>query len=193
MTSQTEGRTESGLFSFRVATPADAELLPRVTRVCYVPWYSHLWEPGEMDAYLAFLYSPERVASELADPNVVYEFAYRTDRPERGPVAFLKLELRNDRAGIANAAYLERVYVATDAGPGCGTALMHRAFDRARAAGRERIWLRAMDTSDKPVSRYTALGFREIARERYSGQFRMLDHLAGMVVLARALDPQQRR
>jgi GNAT superfamily N-acetyltransferase len=189
MTSPTEGRTQSGLFSFRVATPADAELLPLVTRECYLPWYSHLWEPGEMDAYLAFLYAPARVASELADPNVVYEFAYRTDAPERGPVAFLKLELRNDRAGIANAAYLERVYVAADAGRGCGTALMLRAFDRAREAGRERIWLRAMDSSDKPVSRYAALGFREFARERYSGQFRMREHLAGMVVLVRELEP----
>lgn len=184
MTSAQKGRTESGLFSFRVATSDDAELLPRVTRECYLPWYSHLWEPGEMDAYLAFLYSPTRVAAELADPNVVYEFAYRADRPARGPVAFLKLELAKDRELIPNAAYLERVYVAADAGRGCGTALMQRAFDRARVAGRDRIWLRAMDTADKPLASYTALGFREIARERYEGQFRMKPALAGMVVLA---------
>lgn len=184
MTNVTKGRTESGLFSFRVATPDDAGLLPRVTRECYVPWYAHLWEGGDMDAYLAFLYSPERVASELADPNVVYEFACRTDRPSRGPVGFLKLELSHDREGIANAAYLERVYVAEDAGRGCGTALMRRAFERARAAGRDRIWLRAMDTADKPLASYASLGFREVARERYSGQFRMREHLAGMVVLA---------
>jgi GNAT superfamily N-acetyltransferase len=180
MTSPKEGRTESGLFSFRVATPDDAELLPRVTRECYLPWYSHLWQPGEMDRYLGDLYSPERVARELADPNVVYEFAYRDGRP----VAFLKLERRHDRDGIADAAYLERVYVSTAAGRGCGTALMLRAFERARADGRARIWLRAMDTSDGPIARYTALGFREVARERYSGTYRMWPELAGMVVLA---------
>lgn len=162
MTSPNEGRTPSGLFSFRVATPADAGLLPRVARECYLPWYDHLWFPGERDAYLARIYAPATVERELADPNVVFEFAYRGGRP----VAFLKLELRRDRPDVPNAAYLERVYVSDSvAGEGVGTLLMERALERARAAGRERLWLRAMDSATRPLERYLALGFRDIGGE----------------------------
>ncbi len=182
MTLPNEGRTESGLFSFRLATPADADLLPRVARECYLPWYDHLWYPGERDAYLARTYAPERIARELADPNVVYEFALRDGRP----LGFLKLERRGDRDGLLNAAYLERVYVSDLAGRGLGTLLMERAFARARADGRSSIWLRAMDSAARPLERYVALGFREIGREVLEMPG-MREEYRGMVVLARDL------
>jgi GNAT superfamily N-acetyltransferase len=114
-----------------------------------------------MEAYLAALYEPVRLASELADPNLCYEIAYRNDVP----VGFSKLHLRCDRAGTANAAYLERVYVAPSvAGSGVGRRLIERAFAAARERGREWVWLQSMADARKPLERYLDLGFAECER-----------------------------
>ena len=150
-----------GALSFRHCTPADAARVRRVAFACYTPYYSHLWEAGGMDAYLASLYEPIRLASELADPNLCFEIAYR----EEVPVGFSKLHYRCDRAGIANAAYLERVYVAPAvAGGGVGRQLIERMIAAARARGRAWIWLQSMADATKPLERYLDLGFSECER-----------------------------
>jgi GNAT superfamily N-acetyltransferase len=182
MTTSSEGRTESGLLVFRLATPADADLLPQVAGACYLPWYDYLWHPGERDAYLARTYDPATVRNELADPNVVVEFACRDGRP----VGFSKLERRRDRSGLTNAAHLERVYVGADAGRGVGTRLIERALARAQADGRESVWLRAMDSAVRPLERYLALGFRGIGVERLEMPGMRAEY-RGMRVLARTL------
>jgi GNAT superfamily N-acetyltransferase len=191
VTSSNEGRTPSGLFSFRRATPADAALLPIVTRRCYGHWYDHLWAPGERDAYLARIYAPDVVARELADPSVVYELAWHAGPRDAagGPedaVGFTKLVCRQDLAERPDGAYLERIYVHPSAGRGLGTLLTERALERARAAGRAYVWLRAMDTAVKPMERYAALGFRDVGGERLAMPG-MLEAYRGMRVMVREL------
>ncbi len=150
-----------GAVHFRVCAPADGSVVRRVAIACYAPYYADLWEEGGMDAYLASLYEPVRLASELADPNIRFELAYRGS----DPVGFSKLHVRCDRAGIRNAAYLERVYVAVSvAGLGVGRQLIDRCLETARSAGREWVWLQTMADARKPLARYLDAGFEECER-----------------------------
>ena len=169
--------------TFRRCTPTDAALLRRVAFECYTPYYADLWEEGGMEAYLTALYEPVRLASELADPNLSFELAYR----EGAPVGFSKLHLRCDRAETANAAYLERVYVAVSvAGQGVGRQLIERVLDTARARNRQWVWLQTMADARKPLARYLDAGFVECGRARLDAPKVRPDHRS-MLVLRKSL------
>ena len=169
--------------TFRACVPADGPLVRRVAVECYAPYYADLWEEGGMEAYLASLYEPVRLASELADPNVRFEIAYRGEQP----VGFTKLHLRCDRAGIQNAAYLERVYVAVAvAGLGVGRRLIDRSLSVARERGREWVWLQTMADAHKPLARYLDAGFEEYERAELDSP-RVRTGRRGMLVLRKPL------
>ncbi len=168
---------------FRHCVPANANLLRQVAINCYAPYYQDLWEPGGMDVYLNTLYEPVALASELADPNLRFEIAFRRQEP----VGFSKIHFRCDRAGTTNAAYLERVYVAPSVtGAGVGSRLIERMIAGARERGRDWIWLQAMSAAAKPLERYRALGFIECERTRLDLP-RVRPGRAGMVVLRKDL------
>ncbi len=169
--------------TYRHCSPADGALLRRVAFECYTPYYADLWEEGGMQAYLAALYEPVRLASELADPNLSFELAYR----DGSPVGFSKLHLRCDRAETPNAAHLERVYVSLAvAGSGVGRRLIERALAAARDRGRQWVWLQTMADAEKPLARYLDAGFVECGRARLDAPKVRADR-RGMVVLRKAL------
>jgi diamine N-acetyltransferase len=172
-----------GTFTFRLCGPADGSLVRRVAYECYAPYYADLWEEGGMEAYLAALYEPVHLASELADPNLRYELAYR----DAVPVGFSKLHFRCDRAETTNAAYLERVYVALSvAGLGVGRLLIERALGAARERGRAWVWLQTMADAKKPLARYLDTGFAECERTRLESPKVRLGRQA-MLVLRKSL------
>jgi len=180
---QQSGRAAGGTLTFRQCTPADVPLIRRIACAWYAPYYAALWEEGGMEAYLAALYEPARLASELSDSNLLYEIAYRDGMP----VGFSKLHVRCDRGDTPNAAYLERVYVAPAvAGTGVGRRLIERALATARAHGRAWVWLQTMAHAEKPLARYLQLGFGECARTWLESS-RVRPDLRGMLVLRKSL------
>ena len=172
-----------GTLTFRRCTPTDGWLVRRVAFECYTPYYADLWEEGGMEAYLTALYEPVRLASELADPNLSFELAYR----EAVPVGFSKLHLRCDRAETPNAAYLERVYVALSvAGQGVGRQLIERALETARGRGRQWVWLQTMADGRKPLGRYLDAGFVECGRAQFDSP-KVRSDRRGMLVLRKSV------
>ena len=185
-TGEVKGGCVQDTLDFRRCTPADAALLRELAARCYTPYYEDLWEPGGMEAFLGRLYDPVLLISELADPNLQFEIAYR----DTVPVGFSKFHGRCDRADTPNAAYLERVYVAPHViGLGVGRCLMDRLIHRACDLGRDWIWLQAMADAARPLERYHALGFAQIARTMLELP-RVRAGRAGMVVLRKSLKSQ---
>ena len=177
------GRATAAACEFRLLGPGEAAILAVVASECYAPYYSHLWRPGAMHAYLAATYEPARVEAELRDPNVRFELASLAGTP----AGFSKLELRRDRAALPNAAYLERVYVSPRVlGRGVGRELVARACAAAAAAGRESIWLRAMASSPRPIASYEAAGFVACGTELFDA-LGLIDAERPMVVMAKPL------
>jgi GNAT superfamily N-acetyltransferase len=184
MTARAQGRSVvDEALTFRQCGPADAALVKRIAYECYAPYYADLWEEGGMEAYLGSLYEAVRLASELADPNLRFELAHR----EAVPVGFAKLHLRCDRAGTANASYLERVYVAPCVtGLGVGRRLIDRSLSAARALGRNWVWLQTMADAAKPLERYLDAGFVECGRAQLDAP-RVRSGRRGMLVMRRPL------
>ena len=168
---------------YRLLGQGDAVMLAATAADCYVPYYAHLWLPGAMQAYLAATYEPARVVAELGDPNVRFELASLAGTA----VGFAKLELRHDRVGLPNAAYLERVYVSPRVlGRGVGRMLVARACAAAAAAGRASIWLRAMASSARPIASYETQGFVSCGVEPFESPG-MIDAERPMVVMVKPL------
>ncbi len=174
-------------YTYRRCQPNDAALLRAVAVACYTPYYRDLWKPGGMEAYLASIYEPVLLMSELADPNLRFELVYQDGEP----IGFSKYHFRCDRADTPNAAYLERVYVAPAvAGHGVGSTLIARMITTARNDGRDWIWLQAMSHASKPVARYRALGFEDCGQVTLSLP-KVKPSEAAMIVMRLALRNRQ--
>jgi GNAT superfamily N-acetyltransferase len=172
----------NGLTSRRL-WPRDAAQLRTLARECYVPYYAHLWQPGGMERYLSDTYDDERLQRELSDPSIDHELVC----VDATPVGFVRYHARRDTAELPNAACLERIYLhPSRLGHGIGSAVMHRYFDRARSEGRDRLWLEAMTTAEKPLARYLALGFRVCGETRLAHPL-VRPEWAAMLTLVREL------
>ena len=53
----------------RRATPADAEALSTLSRTCFTQTFGHLYDPGDLEAFLDEAYAPDVLRAELEDPN----------------------------------------------------------------------------------------------------------------------------
>ena len=53
----------------RRATPADAEALSTLSRTCFTQTFGHLYDPGDLEAFLDEAYSPTVLRAELEDPH----------------------------------------------------------------------------------------------------------------------------
>ena len=53
----------------RRATPADAEALSALSRTCFTQTFGHLYDPGDLEAFLDEAYAPDALRAELEDPN----------------------------------------------------------------------------------------------------------------------------
>jgi len=152
----------------REATPEDATPLRRVAEASWHEAYDEVIGPDAVEEMLDRWYAVEDLRESI-------------DRPE-GPM-FLAVEDGNvvgfvqvgpSDGGPTDAdAVLGRIYVHPDRwGEGYGSALLERAFDALRAAGRESVWLAVVADNEVGRSFYGTHGF-EVHEERtveFAGQ-----------------------
>ena len=93
---------------YRRAEPSDAAALAEFGARSFVDSYQHLMAPGELDEYVAFSYTPERMAAEIADANGVTFLALDPDDKFTGRVVG-KPE-RNDTSFIVDEAAIVEFY-----------------------------------------------------------------------------------
>ena len=53
----------------RRATPADAEALSSLSRICFTQTFGHLYDPTDLAVFLYEAYTPDVLRAELADPD----------------------------------------------------------------------------------------------------------------------------
>ena len=120
----------------------DIKRLSKLAKRCYPPHYAYLWfDNGEW--YTETMYTVEKLALEIADPNVVY-FIASADKTDLG---YMKLALdyplsigqgfsfgtgNGSQISAPNALYLDRIYLAENAvGKGIGTKLVDLCVEMA--------------------------------------------------------------
>jgi diamine N-acetyltransferase len=177
-------------------TLTDTSRLSKLAKRCYPPHYAYLWfDNGEW--YTETMYTPTRLAAEIADPNVVY-FIAADDKHDLG---YLKLTLdyplsigqgfsfgegSGSQISAPNALYLDRIYLTEKAvGKGIGTRLVDLSVKMAKELGRTAVWLAAMDSSSA-VGMYEKMGF--VACGNWSLDFeKMRPEYRGMVLMVKNL------
>lgn len=174
----------------------EAQRLSELAKRCYPPHYAYLWfDNGEW--YTETMYAVEKLATEIADPNVLYVIA-ADDKTDLG---YMKLTLdyplsigqgfslgtgTGSQIEASNALYLDRIYLSENAvGKGIGTKLVEMSVEMAQNLGKTAVWLAAMDSS-RAVGMYQKMGFVECGTWLLDFE-KMRPEYRGMVLMIKEL------
>jgi diamine N-acetyltransferase len=155
----------------------------------YLPHYQHLWQPGGIEWYMQHCFGDAVLQKELTDENIEYYIAADDGNQNIG---ILKLVLHKPLpdSDVENALYLEKIYFIKEwTGKGVGRELLNFAISRAEELGRDCIWLKAMDTSVKPIAAYQRAGFTIHSRTLIDAEFELIkEEMRGMVVMKKCFE-----
>ena len=168
----------------RQFTASNLALLQYIGRATYEPYYPHLWKPGGLDWYMEHCFGDAALQRDFADPNIEYLLASNSDQP----IGLLKLLLEKPVPGghCDNALYLEKIYLMPDFfGKGIGQKLLEYVLNRARALGREAVWLQVMKSGPRKV--YEKAGFEAIGEAPIDFEL-MLEEERGLWVMRKKIN-----
>ncbi|MEA3206977.1 MAG: diamine N-acetyltransferase [Chthoniobacter sp.] len=163
------------MLAFRTATAADIPLLRDLARRIWGTSYAEMLTPEQIEYMLAWMYSPEKIAAELAD-GVLWEIALL----ETEPVGYLAITFQGQ-------AELNKLYLLPEhQGRGLGQSMIARALEVAAARGCGELRLRVNKQNSRALRAYERAGFRvsESLVSDIGGGFVMDDY-----VLVRAVTP----
>lgn len=159
----------------RRAIPKDNDLLSRLGRQTFLDTFSAGNRPEDMAAYLDASFSPEKQASELADPLSV----------------FLIAEINGEAAGYARLLHarapsvirarhpiqLVRLYADKRwVGRGVGAALMTACIALAQQQKCDGIWLGVWEENSRALGFYRKWGFSDMGTQHFLlGNDRQID------------------
>lgn len=159
----------------------DIQLIQKLGRATYEPYYPHIWLPGGMDWYMEHCFNETTLRTELSDPN--YEFLMA--RNEAGQaVGFLKLVLEKPAPNRLEqqSLYLEKIYLMPDFyGQGFGQVLMEWVIERATALQRRAVWL--MVLKNGPVKAYERAGFEIVGKTYWPFEYLKPEERHGLIML----------
>lgn len=165
----------------------DASFLSEVALKAYADHYLDLWYDGGK-WYMEKYFSVERLSKEMEDTNASFYIAFY----KNSPVGFLKLNIDAALEGFEaqNALELERIYLNKEAtAKGIGRKLVELTFTIAKENSKDLVWLKAMDTSEGPISFYKKMGFQIAGTHRLKHPL-MKEELRGMVIMVKILKGQ---
>ncbi len=147
----------------RGARSDDAVRLAELGRSSFRAAFEHLYDPQDLDAFLAGAYSDDRVAAEIAHPRLLHQLAEDAD----GLAGFCKLALDSPYGAHSNAARpiaLGQLYTAPGrTGEGIGAMLMAWAMAQARRRGADAVQLSVWAQNTRAQAFYARYGFNKIA------------------------------
>ncbi|WP_156841881.1 GNAT family N-acetyltransferase [Novosphingobium aquimarinum] len=148
----------------RAAGPDDAPALAHLGREAFCAAFAHLYAASDLDAFLAQVYDPPRVAGELADPAIRVQLAEDDDGALAG---YCKLRLAcgwPEEARGSRVIELKQLYTAPDrTSGGIGAALMAWAEAEARHCGADEIQLSVWSGNHRAQRFYARHGFAKVA------------------------------
>lgn len=150
--------------NLRPASLDDVPELAALGRDSFLAAFGHLYEPHDLQAFLAQVYSHEAVAADIADPARRIQLAIGEDGALAG---YCKLGLAcgwPDHARGAHVIELKQLY--TDparTGQGIGAALMEWALAKARSFGADEMQISVWSENYGAQRFYARYGFAKMA------------------------------
>ncbi len=133
---------------------AEADILLSFSKKTFYEFWAPLNDPADMEAYSSVAFTPQKILSELSNPNSDFYFAL-IDNELAG---YLKLNFNDAQTEFQdiNAMEVERIYVSGNHhGKKIGKQLLNFALDIAASKGFNYVWLGVWEHN------YHALGFYE--------------------------------
>jgi diamine N-acetyltransferase len=174
---------ENLVFSFRPATPADSAVLAEIGGRIFWDTFSPDNDHAQLARHIAEVFTTERVAAELADPNVHYLIVEAAG----AAVAFAMVE-RTTPTGIGTgpAVFLHRFYVdGAWHGRGIAQTLLAKVEEVARSWEGRRLRLTVWERNFRAIAFYRKVGFEQVGQAPY----KLGDELQTDFVLDKLLTP----
>ncbi len=151
-------------FILRAPTPADVPALGALGRDSFVAKFGHLYDPEDLDPFLAATFGESAIAAELANPERLYCLAVAADGSLAG---YCKLGLVCGWPKHARGHHtieLKQLYTAPGlTGMGIGGALMDWALAAAGAHRADEIQLSVWSENMGAQAFYARYGFAKVA------------------------------
>ncbi len=157
---------EKASVTVRYATAFDNTLLAELGTRTFYDTYATDNTPEHMTAYLAASFSPEKQATELADPASVFLIA----EAEGVAVGYAMLREGQPPASITGVTPIEivRFYARKEwIGQGVGVALMQACLSEAGKRGCDTIWLGVWERNPRACAFYRKWGFVEVGTQHF--------------------------
>jgi ribosomal protein S18 acetylase RimI-like enzyme len=168
--------------NIRYAAAADNALLAELGARTFQDTFGMDNTPENMKAYLAASFSPEKQASELADPLSVFLIA----EIDGLPAGYARLKEGNhgiDKIGL-RPVEIVRIYACKEwIGNGVGSNLMQACLKEAERRGCDTIWLSVWERNHRAIAFYRKWGFAEGGTQ----SFLLGDDLQNDLVMQRAV------
>ena len=147
----------------RPASLEDVPALARLGRESFIAAFGHLYEQGDLEAFLEQVYSDASVREEVIGDDCIHRIA---DDGER-MFGYVKLRYPSwyaEHSDAQNPIALGQLYTRPDAtGQGVGAALLEWAIADARGRGHDAIQLSVWAENDGAQRFYQRYGFAKIA------------------------------
>jgi ribosomal protein S18 acetylase RimI-like enzyme len=137
---------------------SELDTLLQYSKKTFYEFFSHLNDPLHFEAYVAVAFTPEKMLSELADPNSEFYFAVIED----DIAGYIKLNFNSTQNEFKdeNGLEVERIYVSGEHhGKHIGRQLLNFAIERGIQLQKDFIWLGVWEHNQKAIGFYRAHGF----------------------------------
>lgn len=152
--------------TIRRATPADAEALSRLGAETFSETFAHLYDPADLRDFLAYAYSLDRVAADLADPAKAM-WAVEKDGEIVGYALAGPCDLPHDEVTPA-CGELKRIYVLkAHQGGGVGSRLLAEALAWLEKDGPRRLWIGVWSENFGAQKLYGRMGFEKVGEYEF--------------------------
>ena len=148
----------------RPATLQDAPALARIAAGCYVETYEAFAPRAQLAAHADEVFSPERLAEALAEPESRFLVAVVAGEV-CGAAQFRQAPAPRSVGAIRPVELATLCTLPERRGRGIGTALMRSVLRTAAEANRVTLWLRVWEGNARAVAFYRRWGFARVATE----------------------------
>jgi len=166
-------------------TLADADVLLALSKKTFFHFFAHLNKPEDMEAYAAVAFTPQKIQSELSNPNSHFFFAMLDDEI----AGYLKLNYGAAQTELQDpeAVEIERIYVlAEHHGKKIGHQFIDFTLKEATTKNLQYVWLGVWEHNKKALAFYKKHGFELFSSHEFVlGSDKQTDLLMRKTILLR--------
>ncbi|HBG62576.1 MAG: hypothetical protein A2Y03_07825 [Omnitrophica WOR_2 bacterium GWF2_38_59] len=158
---------KTGKIKIKQASIEDADFIIKFGAETFKDAYSHAHSKEDMDTYLLYAFSKEKILEELCDNDTFFLIA----SSEEKPVAYLQLTTTRTHSALKESSSIElkRIYVSKEmTGKKIGTELMKMALEIARSRNHKTIWLAVWEFNTLAMAFYERFGFKSFGSDIFT-------------------------